>query len=124
MQVFYSQKCFFTFIFFILQYSNCGIATFFISHLTENLPQIGGSLCFACRNYFSRSFSHLRRLDSFIILSMRFCILCPGCGHGSSNTVTFIHFPISSVNFRYIKSVNQYLKKRLRIQHLLRSLGL
>lgn len=42
------------------------------------------------RDYHSLSFSCSRRLDSFTILSMRFCILCPGCGHGSSNTVTFI----------------------------------
>ncbi len=41
---FSSKKKLFSYIFFILQYSNCGIATFFISHLTENLPQIGGSL--------------------------------------------------------------------------------
>lgn len=45
---------------------------------------------YGCRDYFSFSFSRFRRLDSFTILSMRSCILCPGCGHGSSNTVTFI----------------------------------
>ena len=38
-------KMLFTSIFYILQYSNCCKAAFFISHLTENLPQIGGSLC-------------------------------------------------------------------------------
>ena len=42
------------------------------------------------RDYFSHSFSRSRRLDSFTILSMRSCILCPGCGHGPSKTVTFI----------------------------------
>lgn len=68
------------------------------------------------RDYFSHSFSRSRRLDSFTILSMRSCILCPGCGHGSSNTVTFIQLPIASIKFRCIKLINQYLKKRLRIQ--------
>lgn len=49
---------------------------------------MGGLLYVAHCDYFSHSFSRSRRLDSFAILSMRSCILCPGCGHGSSNTVT------------------------------------
>ena len=44
MQVFPQENAFLLSLFFILQYSNCGIATFYISLLTENLPQIGGSL--------------------------------------------------------------------------------
>ena len=57
---------------------------------TKNLPLIGGLLYVAHCDYFSHSFSRSRRLDSFNILSMRSCILCPGCGRGSSKTVTFI----------------------------------
>ena len=64
---------------------------------TKNLPLIGGLLYVAHCDYFSHSFSRSRRLDSFTILSMRSCILCPGCGHGSSNTVTFIIFVVFGV---------------------------
>ena len=75
---------------------------------TKNLPLIGGLLYVAHCDYFLHSFSRSWRLDSFTILSMRSCILCLGCGHGSSKTVTFI---ISNV-YLFFHCFNHFMPVR------------
>ena len=87
---FYPQKITFYLYFFHFFSNRATLKQHFSPRRNKKPPCDRRFFVYSCRDYFSRSFSRSRRLDSFTILSMRSCILCPGFGHGSSNTVTFI----------------------------------